>query len=100
MGFCGLSGVGAIYLLAATGLTAQVAPIPRADEVPGRPYSIRKTWVIGGAGNWDHLPLDPAARQLFVTHQTTVQVIDIDSGAVVGQVTGFGEAHSVALDPN
>ena len=100
MGFCGLSGTGGVCLLAATGMAAQVAPIPRPDELPGRPYAIEKKWVIGGSGNWDYLTLDPAARQLFVTHQNTVQVVDVDSGAVAGQVSGFGEAHAVALNPN
>jgi DNA-binding beta-propeller fold protein YncE len=87
-------------LLCATVLTAQEAPIPSATELPGRPFAIKKTWVIGGAGNWDYLTLDPVARQLFVTHQTQVQVVDLDSGAVVGSVSGFQEAHAVVLDPD
>jgi DNA-binding beta-propeller fold protein YncE len=88
-----LAGVG-------VAVAAQSAPIPAATELPGRPFAIKKTWVIGGAGNWDYLTLDPAARQLFIAHQTRVQVVDIDSGAVAGEVAGFSEAHAVALDPN
>ena len=56
--------------------------------------------MIGGAGNWDYLTLDPTARQLFVTHQSRVQVVDIDSGSVAGEVSGLGEAHAVALNAN
>ncbi len=81
-------------------LSAQQAPIPSPDELPGQPFAIKKTWVIGGLGNWDYLTLDPIARQLFITHQTRVQVVDIDSGTIAGEVTGFGEARAVALDPN
>src|SRR4051794_36082509 len=95
-----LFGWWVLSLVGSASLAAQRAPIPRADELPGSPFAIRKTWVIGGAGSWDYLTLDPAAGQLFVTHQSKVQVIDIGSGAVAGEVTGLGEAHAVALDPN
>ena len=89
-----------VWLLAGAALIAQQAPIPAATELPGRPFAIKKNWVIGGNGNWDYLTLDPDARQLFIAHQSRVQVVDIDAGNVVGEVTGFSEAHSVALDPN
>ena len=91
---------GLVWLAAGGGLIAQVAPIPHSDETTGSPYAIRKSWVIGGTGNWDYLTLDSAARQLFVTHQVKVQVVDLDSGNVVGEVARFGEAHAVALNPN
>jgi len=100
MGLCTAPRSLGVWLLATTSLIAQQAPIPRSDELPGSPFAIRKTWVIGGAGSWDYLTLDTAARQLFVTHQSRVQVVDIDSGSVAGEVSGFGEAHAVALNPN
>ena len=78
---------------------AQMAPIPSSDELSGQPYAIQKSWVIGGVGEWDYLTLDPAARQLFITHQTRAQVVDVDSGTVAGEVTGFSDAHAVVLDP-
>ncbi len=91
---------GVVWLLLAAGLAAQEAPIPRVDELPGQPYAIKNKWIIGGTGDWDYLTLDPAARQLFVTHQSRVQVVDLDSGTVAGEVTGFSDAHAVVLDPN
>jgi DNA-binding beta-propeller fold protein YncE len=90
----------AIFWAAFGLLSAQQAPIPAPNELPGRPFAIKKTWVIGGTGDWDYLTLDPIARQLFITHQTRVQVVDVDSGTMAGEVTGFGEARAVALDPN
>lgn len=80
-------------------LPAQQAPIPSADELPGRPFFIRNKWVIGGAGSWDYLALDPAAQQLFIARQSSVQVVDVESGSLLGQVSGFTEAHSIVLDP-
>ena len=95
-----LTTLALLWLPSCVLLSAQQAPIPTPDELPGQPFAIKKTWVIGGLGNWDYLTLDPIARQLFITHQTRVQVVDIDSGTIAGEVTGFGEARAVALDPN
>ena len=47
---------------------AQMAPIPTSTELSGRPYAIKKTWVIGGTGNWDYLTMDPAAHLLYIAH--------------------------------
>jgi DNA-binding beta-propeller fold protein YncE len=76
----------ALWLLSCTAICAQEAPIPAADELNGHPFAIRQTWVIGGTGNWDYLTLDAAARQLFIAHQNTVQVVDVTTGQVSGEV--------------
>jgi DNA-binding beta-propeller fold protein YncE len=78
---------------------AQEAPIPAATELSGQPFAIKDKWVIGGVGKWDYLSLDPVARQLFIAHEDTVQVVDIASGQVSGRIAGFGEARSIVLDP-
>lgn len=100
MGLRRLCQSAVVCLFAACALHAQQAPIPQSGELSGRPYAIKNKWVIGGTGDWDYLTLDPTARQLFVTHQTRVQVVDLDTGAVAGEVTGFNDAHAVVLDPN
>jgi len=89
-----------LWLLCCAAVGAQEAPIPAVDELNGRPYAIRQTWVIGGAGNWDYLTLDAAARQLFIAHQNAVQVVDVTTGQVSGQVVGLVDAHEVVLDPD
>jgi DNA-binding beta-propeller fold protein YncE len=85
-------------LLACFPLLAQQAPIPTATELPGSPFSIKKTWLIGGAGNWDYLTIDPAAKILYIAHGSTVQIVDVDSGSLAREIKGFREAHSIALD--
>jgi DNA-binding beta-propeller fold protein YncE len=85
-----------LTLLASTALAAQ--QVPGATQLPDHPFFIKKTSIIGGAGNWDYLTADPTARRLFIAHATQVQVVDLDSGTISGQVTGFHEAHDVALD--
>lgn len=85
-----------IWLLVCASSAAQ--EIPRATELSGSPFFIKNTWVIGGVGNWDYLTIDPAAQRLYIAHGAVVQVVDIGTGNLVGQVSGFREAHSVALD--
>src|SRR5450756_1245937 len=75
-----------------------LAQTPQATELPGKPFFIKKTWHIGGEGNWDYLTMDPAALQLFIPHGPVVQVVSVDTGEVAGQVSGFRDAHEVALD--
>ena len=89
-----------LLLFGCAALAAQQAPIPAATELGGHPYAIKNKWVIGGSGNWGYLALDPAAHQLFITRQTKIQVVDIETGKLAGEITGFAEARSVALDPN
>ena len=86
----------ALCLLASATLTAQ--QIPGATELPGSPYAIKKTWIIGGVGSWDYLTLDPAARQLFIAHGSIMQVVDVTAGTVAGKITGLRGAHAIALD--
>src|SRR4051812_20227383 len=100
MEFCAIRRLAAVWVLTGAALLAQQAPIPQADELSGRPYAIQNRWVIGGAGTWDYLTLDPIARELFVTHEAEVQVVDLAGGQVSGRITGFDEARSVVLDPD
>jgi DNA-binding beta-propeller fold protein YncE len=86
-----------VWLVAGALAFAQEAPIPMAGELPGRPFAIQDKWIIGGAGDWGYLTLDTAARQLFIAHGATVQVVDLSSGAIAGTVTGLHDAHAVVL---
>lgn len=80
-------------------LKGQQTPVPPSPTAtPSHPFFITKTWVIGGVGDWDYLTMDPNARELFVAHGPTVQVVDVDSGVVTGTVKGFRQAHAVLLD--
>jgi len=83
-------------LLVCVAVSAQT--VPTATDLPSHPFFIRATWYIGGSGNWDYLTMDPQADRLYIAHGTTVQVVDVDSGAQVGEITGFYEARQVALD--
>ena len=62
------------------------------------PYSVLTQWKIGGEGGWDYLTSDAHAHRLYVTHGPRVDVLDSDSGKVVGSITGLKGTHGVALD--
>jgi DNA-binding beta-propeller fold protein YncE len=88
-----------LWLVVCSVACAQLTPVPPTPEgTPSRPFFITKTWIIGGVGDWDYLTVDPTARQLFIAHGATVQVVDVESGAVAGVVRGMRETHSVVLD--
>src|ERR1700722_10601151 len=88
-----------LWLVVCSAASAQLTPVPPPPTgTPAHPFFITKTWIVGGVGDWDYLTMDPTARQLFIAHGPTVQVVDAESGAVEGVVKGLREAHTVVLD--
>jgi tetratricopeptide (TPR) repeat protein len=55
---------------------------------------------IGGAGGWDYLTMDSANHRLYVSHNTLVEVVDTNTGKVVGQVADTQGVHGIALAPD
>ena len=78
-------------------LSAAILLAPSA-ALAQQPYSVLIRWTIGGEGGWDYLTSDPKAHRLYVTHGPRVEVLDTDSGKVVGSITGLKGTHGVALD--
>lgn len=54
---------------------------------------------IGGAGSFDYLNVDPAAKRLYVTHGTEIVVIDTTTNQVVGRISDTPRVHGIALVP-
>ena len=78
-------------------LSASILLAPSA-ALAQKPYSVLTQWTVGGEGGWDYLTSDPKAHRLYVTHGPRVEVLDTDSGKVVGSITGLKGTHGVALD--
>jgi DNA-binding beta-propeller fold protein YncE len=72
--------------------------VPRATDLPSHPFFIKATWYIGGAGNWDYLTFDRDTSRLYIAHGTLMQVVDVDTGSMVGEIKDLYEARQVALD--
>src|SRR2546428_7322555 len=54
---------------------------------------------IGGAGSFDYLNVDSAAKRLYVTHGTEIVVIDTGTNTVVGKITDTPGVHGIAIAP-
>jgi len=61
-------------------------------------YHLSNSWKLAGDGGWDYLTLDSAAHRLYIARGTRIQVVDTESGALIGEVPGVSGAHGVALD--
>jgi DNA-binding beta-propeller fold protein YncE len=83
-------------LLITAALPAQ--QVPQATDLPGKPFFIKSTWYIGGAGNWEYLTMDPPSGRLYIAHGIAMQVVDVETGTLAGEIGGFYEARQVALD--
>jgi len=62
-------------------------------------YSIIKKIPIPGSGSWDYLAVDTGARRLYVSHGTQVEVVDIDSLSIVGNIPKTPGVHGIAIAP-
>jgi len=51
----------------------------------------------GGGEYFDYVTADAHGRRVYASHGTEVKVVDADSGAVVGTITGLKRCHGVAL---
>ena len=60
-------------------------------------YKMIGRYPVAGAQSWDYVTIDSAARRLYVSHQTQVEVLDADSGAVVGQISDTPGVHGIAI---
>jgi DNA-binding beta-propeller fold protein YncE len=80
------------FVLAADQGTAPKPPAPGG-------YRLAGTIAIGGEGGWDYLKVDSAAHRLYVSHATRVDVVDTESGTVVGAIPDTPGVHGIALAP-
>jgi hypothetical protein len=64
-------------------------------------YHLIKSVPLGGAPGggeyFDYVTVDPTGRRVYVAHGSEVKVLDADSFAVVGSITGLKRCHGVAL---
>jgi YVTN family beta-propeller protein len=62
-------------------------------------YQLTKKVPIPGVGGWDYLTVDAAARRVYVSHSTQVDVLDADSFALVGTIPNTPGVHGIAIAP-
>jgi YVTN family beta-propeller protein len=89
-------------LLCALASCAGAAPSnpPSAIPAAAADYRIIARYQIGGNDtDYDYLRVDTAMRRLYVAHANRVEVLNVDSGAPIGQLTGMHGVHGIELVP-
>jgi len=73
--------------------------LPMLCSASGEGLRITRKIPIPGTGSWDYLTVDEGARRLYVSHGTQVEVLDVDSGSVVGKIENTPGVHGIAIAP-
>jgi YVTN family beta-propeller protein len=60
-------------------------------------YKVNGRIPLGGEGGWDYLFADSANGQLYVSHGTQVEVVDLASEKPVAKITGMKRIHGIAV---
>jgi outer membrane protein assembly factor BamB len=60
-------------------------------------YRVTHTYPLGGDGSWDYIVPDPPLHRLFIGRQNRVMVVDENTGALLGEVSGIDGAHGTAI---
>lgn len=60
-------------------------------------YKVVGRYPIPGVGGFDYVTLDDSARRIYVSHGTQVDVLDADSGKVVGTIPDTPGVHGIAI---
>jgi DNA-binding beta-propeller fold protein YncE len=75
-------------------LLSACASHPGARQVT---YAVRNNFALGGDGRWDLLAVDPAHHHVFLSRSDRVDVVDADSGKLVGSLPGTDGVHGIAV---
>ncbi|MGA3007235.1 MAG: YncE family protein [Opitutaceae bacterium] len=62
-------------------------------------YRVLIQYKIGGDGGYDYIRADSAARRLYVSHGTCVEVLNTDTGKKLGEIAPANGVHGVAVAP-
>lgn len=60
-------------------------------------YKVEKSIAVPGEGSWDYLTADSQNRRLYVSHGTKVDVLNLDTGAVIGRIPNTNGVHGIAI---
>ncbi len=60
-------------------------------------YKVQTRYPVPGDGGFDYVYIDSAARHVYLSHGTQVDVVDADNGKVVGTIPDTPGVHGVAI---
>lgn len=75
-----------------------VAALCVAAEAPG--FKMTKKYPVPGDSGFDYIFFDNSSNRLYVSHGTKVDVVDADSGKVLGKIEDTPGVHGIAIVPS
>ncbi len=87
--------LGAVVLGAAF-VTTPLAATLVAQSTPSG-YHVTRRIPVTGEGGWDYVTFDTSRSRLFISRSTRVEVVDANSGQLVGEIPNTGGVHGIAL---
>lgn len=60
-------------------------------------YKIVAKYPVPGTGGWDYVSLDATAHRLYISHAKQVEVLDIETGKMVGTIADTPGVHGAAI---
>jgi DNA-binding beta-propeller fold protein YncE len=79
---------------------ASVACVFFIAEASSSGYRLGNQVALPGAGGWDYLTVDAAARRVYISHATQVEVLDADTQKSVGAIPDTVGVHGIAIAPD
>lgn len=64
---------------------------------PKSAYHLAGSIPISGDGGWDYSAADSENRRLYVSHGNVVDVVDLDTEKVIGQISDTKGVHGIAI---
>src|SRR5438128_8879095 len=63
----------------------------------GSGYKVETRYPVPGNGGWDYVTIDSAARRLYLSHGTELNVVDADNGKLIGTIPDTPGVHGAAI---
>jgi len=74
-----------------------MATLSGATELPG--FKVTKKYPVPGDGGFDYIVFDSSSNRLYVSHGTEVNILDADTGKVLGKIEDTPGVHGIAVVP-
>ncbi len=84
-------------LCAAAALAAALSPALSLAAPAASPYHLVRKISVPGVSGWDYVSADGPSHRLYIPRGTHVQVVDTQTGALLGDIAPAQGVHGVAL---
>ena len=74
-----------------------LATLAIAADAPG--FKLTKHYAVPGDGGFDYVTFDASSNRVYASHENEVDVVDADSGKLLGKVTDTPGVHGTAIVP-